>query len=83
MKEYAGIESKLFEWVECEDANANYSVYSDITLKRKIGKFPKGTKFTSAEINYDDAELTFEDENGELYRFKCFLSVDFASNILT
>jgi hypothetical protein len=50
------LEMQLFDW-EDWDGDQECIVFSPITLKVPIGKFPAGTKFDSATILYTKAIL--------------------------
>lgn len=68
------MEKQLFDWVDWDQSDTTAFMFYDVTLRLPIGKFPAGTKFNSAYIDYENAKLEFFND-GETPEFTGSLSI--------
>lgn len=60
------MEKELFDWVDWEEVDSGSFIFFHITLKKQIDKFPVGTGFSSASLDYGNGKLEFRDEKDDL-----------------
>lgn len=60
------LENDLFTWDGWDAMDANSFLFYDVKLNVDMGKFPKGTQFHSAFVDYQAGDLEFYSEEDEI-----------------
>lgn len=55
------MERQLFTWTGWDGDMSSMIFYNPVLIK-EVGKFPVGTKFSSAALSYESGKLEFYDE---------------------
>jgi len=62
------MEEQLFSWDDWDIQDTMCFTFYDVELKRDIGKFKVGSKFSNANIDYAEGKLhLYTDDSGENY----------------
>jgi hypothetical protein len=76
-EKWHGLETTLFDWDGWDSVDSMCIQFYDIVLKKQIGKYPIGTKFKYACIDFQSATLTLgqKDDNSDHESFTLTLEV--------
>ena len=69
------MEEQFFDWDNFEQQDTMCFGFYGVKLKKDIGDLKAGMHFFSATIDYGEAELEFQDDEGEVVaKFKLILT---------
>ena len=60
------METELFTWNGWDIQDTSAFTFYDVTLVKPIGKYPAGTTFDFADIDYEHGTLVFSAKDGEM-----------------
>lgn len=68
------IENQLLDWEDVDDCGLMRLSFQNVTLKVQIGKFPAGTKFSSAFFDGERSVLQLYNSDEEYFEFDLKIS---------